>query len=167
MRVHATDQLFGLEAFSRPLDSPAERPAPDSSSTGISDQSPDRTSIPEGDELEAITSPVMTVRSLVGRGTVLGLLLFILIAAVGLSLFTLSMKTRKKAASYELAHQTRLFRRMSKHRAIYELEYAYLRSSSPILEEFTRQGWREVTPHDLIYIPVTKSVPRGRQELTW
>jgi hypothetical protein len=110
---------------------------------------------------------VVVVRSLVRRGAVLGLLFFILVSVVGLSLFTLAMKTRKKAASYELAHQTRLFRRMSKHRAIYELEYAYHRSNSPIQEEFTRQGWREITPHDLTYIPVKRSAPRGRQESTW
>ena len=175
MRVHVTDQLFGLEAFSRPMRRPtdpqtdpqAELVAPDASSTDVPDRAPEQAASPEVEELRVVTAPAWTLRSLVGRGTVLGLLLFILIAVVGLSLFTLSMKTRKKAASYELAHQTRLFRRMSKHRAIYELEYAYHRSSSPILEEFTRQGWREITPHDLTYIPVKKSVPRGRQELTW
>ncbi len=185
MRVHVTDQLFGLEAFSRPLeptaghgaDPPAtgadlpatgaDPPATGATRTDVGDPPVESPAQAEEDGTGELAAPLVTARSLVRRGAVLGLLFFILASVVGLSLFTLSMKTRKKAASYELAHQTRLFRRMSKHRAIYELEYAYHRSNSPIQEEFTRQGWREITPHDLTYIPVKKSAPRGRQESTW
>lgn len=168
MRVHVTDQLFGLEAFSRPMNAPTEvvdAAGPEQISGPLTEavETP-----PEKTAPLSAAIPVEAVRRLVSRRMVLGLLVFLLAATVGLSMFTLVMKTRKKAASYELAHQTRLFRRMSKHRAIYELEYAFLRTNSPILEEFTRQGWREITPHDLTYVPVKRTAstaPRGG--LTW
>ncbi len=156
MRVHVTDQLFGLEAFSRPLEPASDmvaEPGPAEVSSPLTQE------VVESEDRTAPFSaalPVEAVRRLVSRKLVLGLLVFLLAATVGLSMFTLVMKTRKKAASYELAHQTRLFRRMSKHRAIYELEYAFLRTNSPILEEFTRQGWREITPQDLTYVPIRK-----------
>jgi len=206
MRVHATDQLFGLEAFSRPIrtdqrseagvttdEEPAAvkaRSSADEEITGDRVRETDEAVEEsfEGTEAAAgvpvaalversrpmtgsmemtgsieVSASELTLRSLLSRRIVLSLVFFMLASTVGMSLFTLVMKTRKKAVSYELAHQTRLFKRMSKHRAIYELEYAYLRSSSPIQEEFSRQGWREITPHDLTYIPMKKSesVVRG------
>ncbi len=206
MRVHATDQLFGLEAFSRPIRTDQESeagvttdaepaavegrsPADDEITGdlirepgGAVEDAPDRTGdiagVPVAAQVERsrpltgsmertgsieATGSELTFRSLLSRRIVLSLVFFMLASTVAMSLFTLVMKTRKKAVSYELAHQTRLFKRMSKHRAIYELEYAYLRASSPIQEEFSRQGWREITPHDLTYIPMKKSesVVRG------
>jgi len=168
MRVHVTDQLFGLEAFSRPMSAPMET-VDAAGSAETSGPLTDAVATPSEKTAPLSASiPVEAVRRLVSRRLVLGLLVFLLAATVGLSMFTLVMKTRKKAASYELAHQTRLFRRMSKHRAIYELEYAFLRTNSPILGEFTRQGWREITPHDLTYVPVRRTAPSARQGgLTW
>ncbi|MBU1070213.1 hypothetical protein KJ975_11665 [Myxococcota bacterium] len=197
MRVHATDQLFGLDAFVRPPhrepDPSGSSPEPEEVITGPLAGVPSgvmRTALSEslemGDSgimvtgavesgteengttgLLGCTMPQLTIRALLSRRIVLSLVFFLLVSTVGISLFTLVMKTRKKAVSYELAHQTRLFKRMSKHRAIYELEYAYLRAGSPILEEFSRQGWREITPHDLTYIPVKDSNSGARGGQAW
>ncbi|PKN47414.1 MAG: hypothetical protein CVU59_02945 [Deltaproteobacteria bacterium HGW-Deltaproteobacteria-17] len=188
--MHATDQLFGLEVFVRPTptDGDAAGASTDSqagvpvftASQGLSD------SVEMGDSGALISGPVgpdtetadatgqlqsampqLTIRALLSRRIVLSLVFFLMISTVGMSLFTLVMKTRKKAVSYELAHQTRLFKRMSKHRAIYELEYAYLRAGSPIMDEFSRQGWREITPHDLTYIPVKDADSGARGGPIW
>jgi hypothetical protein len=197
MRVHATDQLFGLEAFGRSPDRETTRAdretGPEVVVTGPLAGVPSgvmRTALSDSLELGesgtmvtgavesgteengttgllGCTMPPLTIRALLSRRIVLSLVFFLLVSTVGMSLFTLVMKTRKKAVSYELAHQTRLFKRMSKHRAIYELEYAYLRAGSPILEEFSRQGWREITPHDLTYIPVKDSSSGARGGQAW
>jgi hypothetical protein len=196
MRVHATDQLFGLEAFSRPIQTDLPENRTDPAGTIVEEMSEAPSSRCESDLPDGIAGcadvdgpavlvdgtemrpgdlslpvevqePVKALRSLLNRRVVLGLVLFTLVSVVGMSMFTLAMKTRKKAVSYELAHQTKLFKRMSKHRAIYELEYAYLRTSSPIQEEFARQGWREITPHDLTYIPVKKPVVLQPGGLSW
>ena len=204
MRVHTTDQLFGLEAFSRPIRanfqevlmdpdgilagngtvSGAEERVKDSSDVmeastaerGSMEPAQDDAGVPEAALTERsvacqrtasdeTSGPMLAIGALLNRRVLLSLVFFVLVSTVAMSLFTLVMKTRRKAVSYELAHQTRLFNRMSKHRAVYELEYAYLRANSPILGEFSRQGWREITPHDLTYIPVkdTRSVARGGQ----
>ena len=84
--------------------------------------------------------------------------IFLLFSATALSLFSLAMKTQRRKVSYELSQKTRLFSRLSKHRAMLQLEYSYLRSTSLIMEEFMHQGWKEVTPREVIHIQPKSSV---------
>ncbi len=164
MRVHQTEELFGLDVFSGPLE--AESPA--------AEESGETTSIPR----KKRKIPAVDVFQLAGplkRGLgelwckklLLGMVFTVIAATVGISLFTLVMKTKRKAVSYELSYQTRLFRRMSKHRAIYELEYAYQKENHPLVHNQVQEGWRKITPHDLTYIPMNRrDLPRKR-DMSW
>ena len=184
MKVHVTDELFGLEAFSRPIrvrpsTEEPEISGPQKPDTGHIEDTTLPVGVPVADPMDtgewstpgrSISDAVSLWRSLSGlfnRRLMLGLAFLVLFLFVGLCLFTLVMKTRKKAVSYELSHQTRIFKRMSRQRAVFELEYAYLRANSELLEEFPKQGWREITPHDLTYIPMPKAKTRPAGGSPW
>lgn len=167
MKLHITEPLFGLDAFTRPENSvppattadpePADEPstpgaetAKDGSETGFFPAEALPKTNNSDDSLQ--TTPAAAAASLSLHRMAAGITIFLLLCATGLSLFSLAMKTQRRAVSYELARQTRIFSRISKHRAMLELEYAYLRSTNPMLEDFTRRGWREITPHEVRHV---------------
>lgn len=166
MRVHVTEPLFGLEEFGR-ISEKSQNPAGQESvedGTAREEEKTRQTPVPASAvDVPAEADPEalpQTGNRPSYRRLVAGMLLFLLASAAGISLFSLAMKTQRRAVSYELARQTRLFSRISKHRAVLELEYAYLRSTSPVLEEFIRQGWREVPPREVVHVTLKPSVAR-------
>ncbi len=80
-------------------------------------------------------------------GIVLGIACFVVVSVV-----SLHVKMRKNALSYELSAQTRMMRRLEKRKAMYELEYSFLRSSQSIQSKVKELGWKEITPHSIKFI---------------
>ncbi|MGM0597274.1 MAG: hypothetical protein ACQES9_09565 [Myxococcota bacterium] len=75
--------------------------------------------------------------------------IFVLIALV-----SIYVNSRKKVISYQLSAQTRLMRRLSKKKAIFELEYSYLKSKQTIDSKLKKSNWEEVAPEQIKYIKI-------------
>jgi len=82
---------------------------------------------------------------------VMGVFLF-MITFVVISVVSLHVKMRKNALSYELSAQTRMMRRLEKRKAMFELEYSFLRSRQSVSSKVKETGWTEITPHSIKFI---------------
>lgn len=158
MKVHLTDPLFGLDEWMPhsetivPTDKAKPIPQDNEKITPHEPVASDNNAIYEDVHKHQYTHSDPLRRFFVF------VTIFLLFSATALSLFSLAMKTQRRTISYELSQKTHLFSRISKHRAMLQLEYSYLRSTSPILEEFIRQGWKEVTPREVIHLQPKSSV---------
>ncbi|MBU1238128.1 hypothetical protein KJ865_00345, partial [Myxococcota bacterium] len=86
------------------------------------------------------------------RTMVLAGVFCIILTFVVISVVTLHVKMRKNALSYELSAQTRMMQRLEKRKAMFELEYSFLRSSQSVTSKVKETGWHEVIPHSIKFI---------------
>ncbi len=186
MKFDSIEQLFGTEEFTRPLgsgDQLGHKKKPKKKKPVLPDRKPADAPQPVTEAGEeptmgrtmedlsgAATVALATVRSEAGsylrqlfpRPLVIFGLFSILLTIVGLCVVTLHVKMRKNALSYELSAQTRMMRRLEKRKAMFELEYSFLRSSRSVTSKVQETGWHEIVPHSIKFIKPapTKEGPR-------
>ncbi|MBN2725224.1 MAG: hypothetical protein JXR95_14260 [Deltaproteobacteria bacterium] len=92
----------------------------------------------------------------------------IMAGLVVLSIVTIWVKIRKNTLSYELAAQIRLMKKLSKKKALYKLEYSYLRSTDRIRENINIKNWVEVVPKNIVHVKMKNgsSVSRNKIRLS-
>ncbi|MDA3864888.1 MAG: hypothetical protein PF689_13585 [Deltaproteobacteria bacterium] len=74
-----------------------------------------------------------------------------------IALVSVHVNSRKKIISYQLSAQTRLMQRLSKKKAMFELEYSYLKSKQSIDAKLKESNWEEVAPEQIKYIKIQSS----------
>lgn len=78
--------------------------------------------------------------------------ILILISGFFVSMATIWVKMKKNRLSYELAGQVRLMKKLSRKKALYKLEYSYLKSRAEVKSAIEKDGWVEIHPKNIIHV---------------
>ncbi|MBU1220238.1 hypothetical protein KKF34_15000 [Myxococcota bacterium] len=78
--------------------------------------------------------------------------ILILVSGFFVSMATIWVKMKKNRYSYELAGQVRLMKKLSRKKALYKLEYSYLKSRAEVKSAIEKDGWVEIHPKNIIHV---------------
>ena len=98
------------------------------------------------------TEFIFSLKEAFSTKSLISLIIFLIISLTITSIITIKLKIRKKELSYKLAKQTTLMKRLSQKKAVFELEYAFLKSNENIKEYAKKYNWIHVSPKDIIFI---------------
>jgi hypothetical protein len=163
MRIDSSDKLFGVEEFedsslndfSQPKIAEDCDDSLNSENFEIESADNDDT-IPNEVEIERTSKNIKDI-PLFTKGLVLTFLFLVLSVFIVLSVVSLHVKTKKNALSYELSSQTKLMRRLEKRKAMFELEYSFLRSNESINSTIEEKEWVEIIPQSIKFIRIDQN----------